>query len=892
MKEQLKSWMPHVVALVVFAVIGLTYFSPVLDGKRLKQGDIRQYKGMSKEIYDHRALFEEEPLWTNSMFSGMPAYQIAVKYPGDVLRVIDKAFQLWMPRPVNFVVLYLIGFYILMMALRVNPWLAIFASVAFAFSSYFIIILEAGHNTKAHAIGYMAPALAGIIWAYRGKLLLGASLTGLFIALQIHANHVQITYYFGFLVIFVAIALLVDAIKEKKAAYWIKTSAVLLGVVVISLLSNFASLYNTWEYGKYTTRGATELTILPDGSSNKNIATAGLDRDYVTQWSYGIQETLSLFIPNAKGGSSALIGEDNKHLREAGPQFRKNIAQSNHYWGDQPGTSGPVYFGALVFYLFILGLVFLPGNLRWAMLATGLLTVMLSWGHNYMGLTDFFLDYVPGYNKFRAVTIILSITALVVPLVAFLFVSHALKNQDLLETGKKKFLIASGVTLGLVALLWLTPASFLDFLSNQELEMYGNQAAEGGQQASMVNAFLNDLEQVRISIFKADALRSLLIMALGAALLFLFIRKTISQYVLIGALGAIVLFDGWAIDKRYVNNEKERGRYLQWEDKLDYELPHIPAKAEVEIASMEMGKKPMDEMIAKSEAILREQKQAQGIKKFALSDAEKTMAALTAVNFETNYRVLNLGNPFNDGRTSYFHKSIGGYHGAKLKRYQELIEFHLSPEIMKFSESLQGQATQFQIMMALEEIQVLNMLNTRYLIYNPEAPPLTNPMAFGNAWFVSKVEMAENADAEITKIGEVDLKETAVIDQRYADYLGGASSIAVDSLAKVQLQSYKPNELVYNVTSNEENLVIFSEIHYDAGWQAYLNDKPVDHIRANYVLRAMKVPAGENKVVFRFEPEAYGWSSNLATAGSLLLLLLLGFAGFREYRSNSASTEQ
>jgi hypothetical protein len=887
MKEKLKSSMPHLVALLIFLLISLIYFSPVIDGKRLKQGDIKNFKGMSKEIYDYRAMTDEEPLWTNSMFGGMPAYQIAVQYPGDVLRAVDKAFQLWTPRPMNFVILYMIGFYILMLSLRVNPWLAIVGAIAFAFSSYFFIILEAGHNTKAHAIGYLAPALAGIIWAYRGKLLLGTSLAGLFLALQIHANHVQITYYFGFMVVFVALAMLADALKEKQLASWIKASSMLLGVAFLALLCNFASLYNTWEYGKSTTRGATDLTILPDGKSNEGMATKGLDRDYVTQWSYGIDESLTLFIPNAKGGSTELIGEQNKHLKVAGPQFRKNVAQSNHYWGDQPFTSGPVYVGALVFYLFILGLVLLPGNLRWAMLATSVLTLMLSWGSNYMGLTDFFLDYIPGYNKFRAVTIILSITALAIPLLAFYFASKAVDDVEWLKSRKKQFFIASGAVLGLMLLLWVTPTSFLGFVSSQEAQMFGDQAANGGaEQASAVNAFLNDLESVRVSIFKADALRSLAFMLAGAALFFFFMRNAISKYVFIGVLGLLVLLDGWMVNKRYLNNDKERGRYVQWEDPQDSELPYTPSKADMEIAAMEIRRNPdIEAAVGETQGLMRELKKDKGVKKLALSDKEEAIAMLTAVNFHTDYRVLNLANPFNDGRTPYFHKSIGGYHGAKLKRYQELIEFHLTPEIAQFTNTLQGQATQNDVFSAFEKMQVMNMMNAKYLVYNPEAPPLTNPSAFGNAWFVSDVILAENADEEILKLGEIDLRNTAVVDKKFTSYFNGTTSFLADSVAQVKLESYMPNELVYSVKNNFENCLVFSEIYFEAGWQAYVNDQPVDHVRANYVLRAIKLPAGESKVVFKFQPEAIGWTSNLATASSLLMLLLLGFATFKEFKS-------
>lgn len=902
MKESLKPWLPHVIALLVFVLIGAVYFSPVLEGKRLRQGDVKNFQGMAKEIRDHRAVFEEEPLWTNSMFGGMPAFQIAVQYPGQVLKYIDDAFQLWTPKPINFVLLYMIGFYILMMALRVDPWLAIVGAVAFAFSSYFFIILEAGHNTKAHAIGYMAPTLAGIIWAYRGKWLLGGVLTAFFVALQVQANHVQITYYFGILALFYGIAQLIDAIREKRIAEWIKPSAVLLGAALLGILCNTASLWNTYEYGKYTTRGKTELTILPGGASNDAVATSGLDREYVTRWSYGIDETLSLLIPNAKGGASGMIGERNDHLDAASPQFRQNIAQSNQYWGDQPFTSGPVYVGAIVFYLFILGLVFLRGSARWAILATVILTIMLSWGKNFMGLTDFFLDYVPGYNKFRAVTIILAVTELAIPLLAIWFVDRLLRQPELIEANKKTFYIASGATIGVVLLLAVAPDAFMTFFSQQEMDQFGRQLDQGGQQATAVSAFLDDLEAVRIAIFRADALRTLGLIAVAAVLLMLFARQKLSKHALIGALFALVVVDMWMVNKRYLNNDKERGRYVHWEDPAENLFPYMPNNADMSILSNEVNNRTgllrmanedytdrasFEEWAEWHKEYLRKRKADFGAGKRPLTEEEKNIARLSALNFKSNYRVLNLNNPFNDGRTPYFHKAVGGYHGAKLRRYQELIDFHLGAEVQQIVGVFSDQPTQEDVFRALNSARMLNMLNTKYVVYSPQAPPLPNSTAYGPAWLVDRLELVESADAEILALDELDPLNEAVADQRFADYFGEETAFTYDSLATIDLMSYKPNELTYDFSASETQLAVFSEIFYDNGWQAYLDGEPVDHARVNYVLRAMKVPAGEHTIVFKFEPSAYTSTAAVGTGASVIVLLLAAFALFREFKRRS-----
>ncbi|MFN2424621.1 MAG: hypothetical protein ABR572_12690, partial [Cryomorphaceae bacterium] len=554
-KEQLKRYLPHLIAVVSFIAVAMIYFHPAAQGYKLKQGDITNYRGMAQEINEFRRMFDEEPLWTNSMFGGMPAYQISVQYPNNIVKMVDKVFTLGLPRPVNYVFLYMFGFYLLLISLRVRPPLAALGAFAFGFSSYFFIILEAGHNTKAHAIGYMAPVLAGIIWAYRGRILFGGAVAALFLALQIAANHVQITYYFAFLVLFVIIAALYKAFKTNQVPLFAKASAVLAGAAFLAVVSNANLLWNTYEYGEYTTRGSTELTVKADGSSNEDIATKGLDRDYITNWSYGIGESFSFLIPNAKGGATGVVGEDPDALKSVDRAMQSTIGQSNKYWGNQPFTSGPVYMGAIIILCFLLGIFFVHTPLKWALLATALLTMALGWGKNFMGLTDFFLDYIPGYDKFRAVTIVLAVTELVVPILAVLFLKKVFDNPEILAEQKKKFFAVAGGLAALLGLFLITPETFFDFLSNQEKDLLNAQM--DGEQAADFLLYGESLITVRTEIFRADALRSLIFVLAGGVSLWLLAVGKLKSNAVLGILAVLVLVDMWGVNKRYLNNEKD-----------------------------------------------------------------------------------------------------------------------------------------------------------------------------------------------------------------------------------------------------------------------------------------------------------------------------------------------
>ncbi|MCB9015594.1 MAG: YfhO family protein [Lentimicrobiaceae bacterium] len=804
-----KQFIPHLTAIAVFLIIIFSYFSPLLEGKKLRQSDITQWKGMSKEIVDYRAKTGQEPLWTNSMFGGMPAYQISVEYSGNLMRYIDKVMTLGLPHPAGLVFLYFIGFFILLMVLKVDPWLAIAGSLAFAFSSYFFIILEAGHNSKAHAIGYMAPVLAGIILTYRGRLMAGSLLTALFLSLELRANHMQITYYLLMVVLLLGIMQVAEAIAKKTIPAFLKATGVLVVAALLAVATNITNIWATWEYGKETIRGKSELT------HDKDNRTSGLDKDYATQWSYGKAESFSLMIPNVKGGGTESLGNNEKAMQKADPAFAQSIAGQNHYWGDQPFTSGPVYVGAIMIFLFILGLFILEGNLRWWLLSATVLSIMLAWGKNFMPLTDFFLHYVPGYNKFRAVSMILVIAELAIPILGILALNEIMKNPNIVKQKSKQFYIALGLTAGLAFIFYLLPQTFFSFLSQAESEAIAQQRAslESGQIAQF-NGIVSNLEAVRISIFKSDAIRSFVFILLSAIVLWLYGQKKLNKTVLIVSVTLLIAADLIPVTHRYLNSEN-------FVSKSKVTNPFQPTEADM----------------------------------------------LIMKDTDPDFRVFNMTvNPFQDASTSYFHKSIGGYHGAKLRRYQELIDNH----IVKNNEA------------------VLNMLNTKYFIVpdNQRRPTLQiNMQALGHAWFVNDFRMVDNADQENEALNNFDPAFTAIIDKRFKANLDGFRP-TTDSTASIQLISYAPNKLVYKTSASASQLAVFSEIYYDKGWNAFIDGKPAPYFRANYVLRSMIIPAGNHEVEFRFEPQVYYTGEKVSFAGSLLLiLLLLAYAGFEVSKS-------
>ena len=793
----LKKYTPVIVAVILFIVLSFLYFSPMLEGKKLKQGDIAHFKGVSKEIIDWRDNTGEEALWTNVLFCGMPAWQISVQYPANLMKYVDKIFTLGIPRPASFLFLFFIGFFILLLTLGLDPWLATVGSIVYAFSSYFLIVVGAGHNSQAHAIGYMAPVFAGVIMTYNGKWWSGGVLTALFLALMLKANHIQITYYLFILILIYLIFIFFKSLKDGKIPYFIKASIILMAATMLAAGTSTTNLWATYNYGKYTTRGKSELTL------NEKDKTTGLDRSYVTQWSYGVSESFTLMIPSFKGGPSQAIGNDPSLLKSLDPQVRQVVAQLDGYFGDQPFTSGPVYVGAIVCFLFILGLFILKGYLRWVLLIGTLMSIMLAWGKNFMGLTNLFLDYFPMYNKFRAVTMLLVVAELTIPLLAILALHKIFKQPNIIREKRNAFFIALASTAGLSLIFWLMPESFNTFFKSDELVTLPEQLKKAGFPDAQIGIVLDGLKDVRISIFRSDAIRSVLFILLAAACIYAFSRNIIKQKLFVIGFAVLFLADLWPVDKRYLNKD-------DFTTKAALDVPYVPDRADLQI----------------------------------LQDKDP------------DYRVFNTTIRLDqDSRTSYFHKSLGGYHGAKLKRYQEMIDYHIGRGNMA----------------------VINMLNARYFIIKGEDgqnEARQNPGALGNAWFVKKYQIVANADSELMALKGFNPKNTAIIDARFKSMVQGFEP-NFDSTAQIKLTDYKPYALTYQSNAKTEQLTVFSEMYYPDGWNVYVDGTKSEYFRCNYILRAMRLPAGKHTIEFKFEPNEYSVGEAVSLASCIILLLIV-----------------
>ncbi len=798
--------------ILCFALVTLIYFSPVMEGKRIKQHDIEMHKGMSKEIVDYREATGEQSLWTNSMFGGMPAWNISVIYKSNLARPIQTVLKAGFPQAIGAVFISMLGFFLLLLVLDCSVWISFIGALAYGLTSYLFIILGAGHNSKAMAMAYMAPVIAGILLAYKGKYLWGSLVTALSLALEVMAGHLQITYYLLFIVLLLVIAEFISDLREKKVGHFFKASACLLVAAVLGVLTCAMPLYANYEFSKETTRGKPVLT---QDATNQ---TKGLDRDYITQWSYGKGETWSLLIPNAKGGASAYIGNDNPALDKADSRFRSSIAQSNAYWGDQPGTSGPVYVGAIVVFLFVLGALTVKGKLKWALLAATVLSILLSWGKNFMGFTDFFIDFVPGYNKFRAVSMTLVIAEVTMPLLGFLGLATLLKSPDEFKRNLKKFYIALGVTAGFCLLFYIAPKLFFNFLSQGEAQQFAQLSS--GKDGAAYQAFASQLEDVRVAIFRKDALRSLLFIVLAAIPILLYGKGKLKAAPAFILLTALVVIDLFTVDKRYLNNDHFISKKLA-------EKPFSPTTAD----------------------------------QYILQDKD------------LDFRVVNLTKDvFNDASTSYFHKSVGGYHGAKLRRYQDLISHYLSPEIRQFSNIFGNIGSEQDLIAGLERQKTLNMLNTKYIIYSPNTEPLLNPCAYGNAWTVNDILWVDTPNEEFEALDTEDLRHTAILSKEFADQVGTFSSN--DSIpAQVSLTDYKPNRLTYRFNSSHDQLVVFSEIWSDTGWKLSIDGEEHPLLRANYLLRGALVPQGDHEIVMEYAPKAWKVGNGIQFASSLILVL-------------------
>ncbi|MEZ7711612.1 YfhO family protein [Segatella salivae] len=815
----LKKYLPDVLVVIIFAVISFAYFFPAdLDGRILYRHDSSAGRGAGQETAEYHERTGKVSRWSNATFSGMPTYQTAPSYQSvSVLNQAVKAYHLWLPENVWYVFAYLLGFYILLRAFDFRQSLAALGSIVWAFSSYFFIIIAAGHIWKVMALAYLPPMIAGIVLAYRGKYLWGFIVTAIFAAFEVDANHVQMTYYYLFIILFMIIAYLVDAIRKKRMAQFVKATAVCAAGALIGILMNISNLYHTWQYAQESMRGKSEL-VKKDAA---NQTSSGLDRDYITQWSYGVDETWTLLVPNAKGGASVPLAANTEAMKKADPNFMQIYQQLGQYWGDQPGTSGPVYVGAFVLMLFILGLFIVKGPIKWALLAATILSILLSWGHNFMPFTNFFLDYIPMYSKFRTVASILVIAEFTIPLLAMMALKKIVDEPDLLTKKAKFVYISFGLTGGIALLFALMPTLFFsDFISSQELEAFKSIPAE------YLSPLESNLRSIRESIFTADCWRSFWIIVIGTLLLFLYKFKKLKAEYMVGAIAILCLIDMWQVNKRYLN----------------------------------------DEMFV--EKSVREQAQP-------MTQTDRQILQDKSLD----YRVLNLAsNTFNENETSYYHKSIGGYHAAKLRRYQELIDAYISPEMQKMMPAIAKAGGDMTKVNGDSLFPVLNMLNAKYFIVPLQANQtvaIENPYVYGNAWFVDKVTYVKNANEELDALGKLNLRHETVADARFQSQLGESKN--QDSTSIVKLTAYEPNQLTYDVRSATGGIVVFSEIFYPE-WTATVDGKPVEIGRVDYVLRALNVDKGHHKVVLTFDPKSVKQTETVAYLSYGVLLLVVLFA--------------
>ena len=819
----LKRYLPDVLAVLLFAVISYAYFFPAdIEGRILYRHDSSAGRGAGQEASVYHEQTGKTTRWTNATFGGMPTYQTAPSYKStDGLGKLVKAYHLWLPENVWYLFVYLLGFYILLRAFDFRWYLAALGSVVWAFSSYFLIIIAAGHIWKVMALAYLPPMIAGLVLAYRGRYLWGLIVTAIFAAFEVNANHVQMTYYYLFVIFFMVLAWLAEAVKKKQMAHFWKATAACAVGAALGICINISNLYHTWQYGQESMRGKSELVK----KNAANQTSSGLDRDYITQWSYGIGETWTLLIPNTKGGASFPLVMNKTAMEHADNNYIQIYQQLTQYWGEQPGTSGPVYVGAFVLMLFILGLFIVKGPMKWALLAATVLSILLSWGRNFMGFTDFFLDYMPMYAKFRTVASILVIAEFTIPLLAMLALKQVVEENNLKTLGKP-LVLSFGLTAGFCALFALMPSLFFsDFVSSAELHAMSQIPAD------QLNPLLDNLREMRRAMFTADCWRSFWIIVIGAGILLLYLTKKMKATYAVGAILVLCLIDMWQVDKRYLNDE-------MFVEKSQRDAPQP--------------------MTATDQQILQDK--------------------------SLDYRVLNLAsNTFNENETSYYHKSIGGYHAAKLRRYQEMIDAYIAPEMQKLMPAIADAQCDMTKVAGDSLYPVLNMLNTKYVIMplqGGQTVPIQNPYAYGNAWFVDKVNYVDNANQEIDMIGKLNLRHEAVADKKFQQQLGAAVD---QENAVVTIKSYEPNHLTYDVQSDKGGVVVFSEIYYP-GWTATIDGQPAELGRVNYILRALNVKAGQHQVELSFHPKSVERTETIAYVAFVLLLLAVAAVVFVEWK--------
>ena len=834
----LKKCLPDAIVIVIFAVISFAYFFvPVSQGKILFRHDSQASVGLGQELTQYEQRTGEVTRWTNSVFSGMPTYQISPSYNStDGLSAVMSAYHLWLPDYVWFIFAYLLGFYILLRAFNFRQSLAALGSIIWAFSSYFLIIIAAGHLWKVMALAYLPPMIGGVVLAYRGKYLWGFIVTAVFTAFEIKANHVQMTYYYLFIVLFMVIAYLVQAIREKRLQHFFKASGILIAAALIGIAINISNLYHTWEYQKESMRGKSELTK----ANSANQTSSGLDRDYITQWSYGIDETLTLLVPDAKGGASVPLSQNATAMAKANPEVENMLPQLYEaipqYFGTQPGTSGPVYVGAFVLFLFVLGLFIVKTPIKWALLAATALSILLSWGHNFMGFTNFFLDYVPMYAKFRTVASILVIAEFTIPLLAALALKRIIDEPTVLTKNMKYVYASLALTAGVALAIALMPSMMGPFVSDQERQML---SGIQGMTPDVQNMMLSSIATMRGAMVSADAWRSIVIIIIGVAMLLLFKAQKIKAIYLIVGISALCLIDLWQVDKRYLNDE-------MFVPKSERDTPQQATATDLQILK------------------------------------DKSLS----------YRVLNFASgAFNENNTSYFHKSIGGYHPAKLRRYQEMIDKYIAPEMQTAMQAIANKGGVMSEVDGRKLFPILNMLNAKYFIVPLQGNATTsiqNPYAQGNGWFVDKLTYVADANAEYAGVGKIDVSHEAVADKKFEPILGQTQTN--DSTAKVVLTKYEPNNMTYTVNSTKGGVVVFSEVYYP-GWTATIDGQPAELGRVNYILRALNVKAGKHEVVLDFHPTSISTTETIAYAALIVLLLAICVAIYSEKKKQKTTKE-
>ena len=820
----MKKLLPDLIAILAFVLLSFAYFFPAdIENRILFQHDTAAGAGAGQEVKEYYEQTGERSRWTNSLFGGMPMYQIAPSYDSTKsLQWVQKAYQLFLPDYVCLTFMLMLGFYILLRVFGIPVWLAGLGGIMWAFSSYFFILISAGHIWKFITLAYVPPTIAGIVLAYRGKLLWGGILTALFVALQITSNHVQMSYYFFFVILFFVGAYFEKAWRTKTLPQFFKASAVLIVAALVGIAANVSNLYHTYAYSKETMRGKSELVQTGDAAKQTS---SGLDRDYITQWSYGIDETLTLLVPNFKGGASAALSQSETAMSKANPMYSSLYGSLTQYFGTQPMTSGPVYVGAFVLFLFVLGCFIVKGPLKWALIGATFFSIVLSWGKNFMPLTDFFIDYVPLYNKFRAVSSILVIAEFTIPLLAIFALKRLLEEPEILKQEKKPLGISLLLTAGIALLLAVAPGSIgSGYVPAQEAQMLQNAVNQQMIPANELSGILANLGEMRAELVSSDALRSFIIIGIGCSLLWLYASGKLRSSLTIAGITILCLADMWGVNKRYLNDAQF--------------VPHS-------IRTETFTKTNTDELILQDTSL--------------------------------DYRVLNFAtSTFDDNNTSYWHKSVGGYHPAKLRRYQEMIEHHISPEMQAAYKAIATAGGEMDSVDA-NKFRVLNMLNTKYFIFpagqQRQTVPILNPHAYGNAWFVNKVQYVNNANEEIDALDSIIPTETAVVDARFKDVLKGATESYKDSLSSIRLTSYAPNRLTYETNNAQDGIAVFSEIYYPDGWHVTIDGQPAELARADYILRTMHVPAGQHTIEMRFDPTSLHVTEGIAY-GALALLVI------------------